>query len=63
MNVTYSRAPRTSWCFWCRRAVRHDDTAALLVSIDGNDEYVCGTCWEAAEPTLPVDYTEEAPDA
>lgn len=61
-DVTFrpSRAPRTSWCWFCHRAVRHDDDEARRIDTADGEQWLCGVCWLKADigPSVPVDYTE-----
>jgi len=52
------RAPRTGFCFWCRRAVVFDDMEARRLA---NDEWMCGDCWAKADvgPDVPLTYEEQ----
>jgi hypothetical protein len=55
----YSRAPRTSWCFLCRRATGFDDYDSRTVTLpDGSEGVVCGRCIERADvgPDVPLTY-------
>jgi hypothetical protein len=55
----YSRsAPKSGWCFWCRRAVVFDDMEARRLD---NDEWMCGDCWSKADvgPDVPLTYEEQ----
>jgi len=61
--MTETRAPRTFWCWWCRRAIRTDDDDARRVITADGEEWVCGRCWESNAPPLPLSYEEEGPDA
>lgn len=54
--TTATRAPRMSFCFWCRQAVRHDDDEARRVITDQGEEWVCGKCWLRADAPVPLDY-------
>lgn len=56
------RAPRTSFCFWCRQAVVFDDMEARRVITDTGDEWVCGRCWERADAPVPLDYMSHEGD-
>lgn len=59
--TTETRPPRTSWCWFCRRAVLHTDDDARLVLVDDRDEWVCGSCWSKADvgPDVPLTYEEQ----
>ncbi len=56
------RAPKTAWCWWCRRAVRQDDDDAVRVLIDFDSQWMCGECYAKSDPPMPLDYTEERDD-
>jgi hypothetical protein len=62
--TTETRAPKTSWCWFCRRAINHDDYEARRVIGDTGDEWVCGPCWDKADvgPDVPLDMTEGEDD-
>ena len=60
--MTTERAPKIAWCFWCHRAVRQDDDEAVRVMVGFDSQWMCGTCYEKADPQIPLDYTEERDD-
>ena len=63
--MTTERAPKTTWCWLCRRALRLDDDEAVRVLVEGRDEWVCGRCVEQADvgPGVPLSYEEGDDDA
>ena len=55
--MTFDHAPRTAFCWWCRRAiVLADGDARRVVTAEG-EEWICSICWEWDSPPVPVDYT------
>ena len=59
--TTETRAPKTSWCWFCKRAIRHDDYEARRVLVVSLEEWVCGPCWSKADvgPDVPLTYEEQ----
>jgi hypothetical protein len=60
--MTTERAPKTAWCWWCRRAIREDDVAAVRVLVGFDSQWMCETCYSKSDPQIPLDYTEERDD-
>ena len=61
LMTTTTRAPKTSWCFWCRRATGFEDYDSQIVTLpDGSTGVICGRCVERADvgPDVPLDLTE-----
>lgn len=59
---TYTRAPKTEWCWFCRRAVRSDDIESRTVTLpDGSEGVLCGPCIDKADvgPDVPLDMTDD----
>jgi hypothetical protein len=51
--TTEVRAPRTNWCWWCRRATESSRT----VDTERGTATVCDECWDSTSPSVPLDMT------
>jgi hypothetical protein len=52
--TTETRAPKTSWCWWCRRAT---EAGRRLIETDEGTVALCERCWNATAPVVALDMT------
>jgi hypothetical protein len=59
--TTETRAPKTSWCWFCRRAVDLRGEWYMVTTPEGGDGLICGSCWEKADegPDVPLSYEDD----
>jgi hypothetical protein len=61
-ETRYSRAPKTEWCWFCRRATGFEDYDSQVVTLpDGSTGVICSRCVDKADvgPDVPLTYEEQ----